>query len=56
MIIRIQLINGDSRQGLYVRRDDTHVTINDGRDRKIPFRMIADVSEPPRQEACLESE
>lgn len=54
MIVRVQLITGDSRVGLYVRHDETHLYINDGRVRKIQFIMIADVSEYVKIESCLE--
>jgi len=53
MMIRILMINGDSRQGRYVRHDDKHVFINDGRERKIQLLMIADVTDVPQYESCL---
>lgn len=61
MIIRVQLITGDARTGRYLHHDDTHVWINDGRERKIQQRMIADISEAPKRKLeepinCLEGE
>jgi hypothetical protein len=55
MNIRVEMINGDSRQGRYMRHDPTHLVIHDGLQRKIPLTMIADVSTPGVFESCLDT-
>lgn len=53
MIVRVELITGDARQGRYVSHDDRFLVINDGRERKIQLVMISDISEPAPFESCL---
>lgn len=54
MIVRVELITGDSRTGRYLGHDDESLYIYDGRRREIKLRMIADVSEPPRVASSFE--
>lgn len=57
MNLRVHLTSGDVRQGRYLRRDLTSVTIFDGRPRQIPFTAIRDLEEVrPSIEACLTAE
>lgn len=53
MIVRVELITGDARQGRYIGHDDSELTLHDGRIRRIPLRMIADIIEPAQFESCL---
>lgn len=58
MNIRVELHNGDSRQGRYVRHDDKFLTIHStGRFRLIQLRMIADIIEikPKQFQSCLKA-
>lgn len=49
MIVRVELITGDSRTGRYLGHDETSLYIHDGyKRREIKLHMIADVSEPPK--------
>lgn len=56
MIIRVELITGDSRTGRYLGHDEESLYIHDGLSREIKLSMIADVSEPGKIEICLEGE
>jgi hypothetical protein len=53
-LIRVELINGDARQGRYISHNATHLYLNDGLKREIQLVMIRDVM-PPRLEQCVES-
>lgn len=55
--LRVRLFNGDVRQGRFISRDLTSVTIYDGKPRRIKFRLIDRIDEvrPPYQ-ACLTTE
>lgn len=50
------MINGDMRQGRYVRHTDTHLIVDDGLERKIQLVTIESVDEVPQPfETCLEN-
>lgn len=56
MNVRVEMINGDMRQGRYVRHTDTHLIVDDGLERKIQLVTIESVDEVPQPfETCLEN-